>query len=178
MLLVNVDASLVNGTVGTVIGFAQTCASEMVTVVGSVHRRRQWPLVRFETPSGMRRALVGAHTWTEDVFVLNDNGRTYTKKVLASYQQVPLKLGWAMTIHKSQGLEFDQVHVDLANCWAGGMAYVALSRAKTERGLSIKRFTLGSSSRREVLTQIFAPNKEVSGAPPYVGKQKNAASTS
>jgi len=59
---------------------------------------------------------------------------------IASFKQFPVKLGWAVTIHKSQGMTLDYVDVDLARCFGEGMAYVALSRARTYSGLRVKNW--------------------------------------
>jgi ATP-dependent exoDNAse (exonuclease V) alpha subunit len=58
-------------------------------------------------------------------------------KILATMKQMPLKLAWAMTIHKSQGMTLDLLEVNASECFAPGQTYVALSRAKTFEGLSL-----------------------------------------
>ena len=61
------------------------------------------------------------------------------QKVVGRYTQMPLQLAWAVTIHKSQGLTFDRVHVDLGRgAFSAGQTYVALSRCRTMEGMTLE----------------------------------------
>ncbi len=62
-----------------------------------------------------------------------------TTEVIGSFTQYPLRLAWGMTIHKSQGKQFDKVIIDLGwGTFAHGQLYVALSRCKTLEGMILK----------------------------------------
>ena len=61
-------------------------------------------------------------------------------KVVATRRMLPLRLGWAVSIHKCQGLTLDFICADLAGCFAPGQAYVAASRVKTLLGLRLLSF--------------------------------------
>jgi len=75
------------------------------------------------------------YEWKNVSYTLNQDTREINEKELGSFTQYPLRLAWAITIHKSQGLTFEKAIIDAENAFANGQVYVALSRCTTLEGL-------------------------------------------
>ena len=78
-----------------------------------------------------------AETWEQKRYSL-DSDKNIKEEVLGSFKQFPIRLAWAVTIHKSQGLTFDRLIIDAGKSFASGQVYVALSRCRTLEGIILK----------------------------------------
>jgi len=74
-------------------------------------------------------------TWQNVRYSLDEETKTIQEKVIGTFTQYPLKLAWAITIHKSQGLTFEKAIIDAKSSFAFGQVYVALSRCKSLEGM-------------------------------------------
>eukprot|EP01018_Ginkgo_biloba_P022116 Gb_05940 [translate_table: standard] len=126
MLIWNLDveAGLVNGARGVVVGFtdSEMRESRLVSPKGL------WPVVQFACQQ--ERMVLRPQVWV----VCERN------EVVASRTQVPLILAWAISVHKCQGMTLDRVETDLSKAFEYGMVYVALSRLKNLEGLRLTGF--------------------------------------
>ncbi len=75
--------------------------------------------------------------WENKTYTL-DSDKNIKEDVLGSFEQYPIRLAWAVTIHKSQGLTFDRLIIDAGKSFASGQVYVALSRCRTLEGIVLK----------------------------------------
>jgi hypothetical protein len=114
------DGRWVNGTVGVVtecLDKNKKCIK--VKVAGKTHK-------------------VEREEWTKVKYTYDTDSDEVLEEVVSSFKQFPIKLGWAVTIHKAQGLTLESCSVDLGSgAFATGQAYVALSRCKTLDSLSL-----------------------------------------
>lgn len=81
---------------------------------------------------------VNKETWKNIKYTLNKLSGEMDEEETGSYEQYPLRLAWAVTVHKSQGLTFDKAVIDIGDSFAAGQAYVALSRCTSLEGIVLR----------------------------------------
>lgn len=100
--------------------------------------------------------------WENKKYIVNPETKELDEEVIGTFSQFPVKLAWAVTVHKSQGLTFDKAIIDVGGAFAPGQVYVALSRLRSLDGL-ILRSRIGSDliySDQQVVSFSRASNKQ------------------
>lgn len=93
-------------------------------------------VVECEEPNGKKQRIqVHSEIWENIHYTSASNTDTIRTEVVGTYKHIPLRLAWAVTIHKAQGLTFDRVVIDAADAFAAGQVYVALSRCRSLEGI-------------------------------------------
>ncbi len=116
----------VNGTVGRIVGV-------------KYNRKKDTDIIRVQFQDGSIEEVT-PFTWELFHFKYNEETKTIESEVTGRFTQFPLRLAWAVTIHKSQGKTFDKVIIDIGRgTFAGGQVYVALSRCTSFEGISLMK---------------------------------------
>ncbi len=125
-------------------------------------------------PDGSHSAEVERYTWENKKFTLNKVNNEIEEKVTGTFSHYPIKLAWAVTVHKSQGLTFDKAVIDVSGAFAPGQIYVAMSRLRGLEGLvlsepvpeqqvsqddHVKFFSAGKNSVTELKQKLDAESR-------------------
>ncbi len=99
-----------------------------------------------KSPGDEKEIEVNPETWNHVTYEVDKESNRIKENIKGSFSQIPLRLAWAITIHKSQGLTFEKAVIDAELSFAHGQTYVALSRCKTLEGM-----VLGSPINKDSL---------------------------
>lgn len=147
-------SDVVNGTLGKIVEFVT--GKEPV----KEDEKPQTPHVKIELRSG-KIVNIYQKRWERKIKFRNDEG-DWDEKVIASYEQIPLSLAWAISMHKSQGQSFDFVHIDAEKIFMPGQLYVALSRARSLKGITLEAPVSASKFFADVKVTKFFRNVQIS----------------
>jgi hypothetical protein len=107
---------------------------------------------------------VGIVEWQNTKYTIDDQTKEIKESILGTFSQIPLKLAWAITIHKSQGLTFEKAIIDSQAAFAHGQVYVALSRCKTLAGMVLSTPISNQSLKSDSKISHF--NNDIQQNPP------------
>ena len=150
---------LVNGSVGRVLNVDVVVVDDGSTTLTGIPNRKAYVTVEFadygDTGDTVRKFT---HTFVTGCTQENEFSVYKKDKVVATRYQLPIKLAWGVSIHKSQGATFDKLVAKLEGCFADGQAYVALSRARTLAGMHITGLTKRCVKANAVAKNFYKTN--------------------
>jgi GTPase SAR1 family protein len=121
-------------------------------------------LIWVKCPGDDQEIAVGPVEWQNTKYTIDEQTKEIKESFLGTFSQIPLKLAWAITIHKSQGLTFEKAIIDAKAAFAHGQVYVALSRCKTMEGMVLSTPISNQSIKSDAKVSVF--NHQIEQNPP------------
>jgi hypothetical protein len=125
-------------------------------------------IIRVKCPDDADPIAVGMVEWQNMRYTIDPETKDIREEMIGSFIQYPLKLAWAITIHKSQGLTFEKAIIDAHAAFAHGQVYVALSRCKTLEGMVLSSPITQLSIKSD--TSVLQFSRTVEQNPPTPGQ--------
>ncbi len=116
--------------------------------------------IEVQCPEDLETIDVERATWENIEYTVDPETSEISQKTIGTFAQYPLKLAWAITIHKSQGLTFDKAIIDAQAAFAHGQVYVALSRCRTFEGMVLSSPLSSSSIKTDHTVNRFVKEAE------------------
>ena len=116
--------------------------------------------VAVQCANEMDEIVTEKETWSNINYTINEETKAIKEEMIGAFTQIPLRLAWAITIHKSQGLTFEKAIIDAEASFAHGQTYVALSRCTSLEGLVLKTPITSSAIINDQTVSIFNESVE------------------
>ena len=116
--------------------------------------------IEVDLNDGSEPIQIEKYTWENKKFTLNKETNEIEENITGTYVQYPIKLAWAITIHKSQGLTFDKAIIDISQAFASGQIYVALSRLTSLKGLVLTKPMKYNLPAQDAILEEFLKTKQ------------------
>jgi len=116
--------------------------------------------VTVKCPNDADEIVTERETWSNINYSINEETKAIKEELIGAFTQIPLRLAWAITIHKSQGLTFEKAIIDAEASFAHGQTYVALSRCTSLEGLVLKTKITSNAIINDKTVSIFNESVE------------------
>lgn len=126
--------------------------------IGTITRIEEGEIT-VQCPGELHEIRVVPASWENIRYTTDPESSTVEEEVVGTFTQIPLRLAWAITIHKSQGLTFDKAIIDAGRAFSPGQVYVALSRCRSLEGLVLKSPINQNSIEVDVQVSRFSSSK-------------------